>query len=45
MAGRREELVWLALALQELPRAMDSRDALGAQPITMRAALRLSDPG
>jgi len=45
MAGRREELVWLALALQELPRAMDSRDALGVQPITMRAALRLSDPG
>jgi GT2 family glycosyltransferase len=44
MAGRREELLWLALALQELPRAMDSRAALGVPPITMQAALRLSDP-
>jgi GT2 family glycosyltransferase len=45
MGGRREELIWLALALQELPRATESRAALGARPVTLEAALRLSDPG
>ncbi|MDP6386155.1 MAG: glycosyltransferase [Planctomycetota bacterium] len=45
MAGRREGLVWLALALQELPYATDSRAALGAQPIGLQAALRMSEPG
>jgi len=44
MAGRREELVWLALALQELPRVAGSRAALGVQPLSLQAALRISDP-
>ncbi len=44
MAGRREELVWLALALQELPRVTESRAELGARPVTLEAALRRSDP-
>jgi hypothetical protein len=44
MAGRREELVWLALALQDLPRVAGSRAALGVQPLSLQAALRISDP-
>jgi len=44
MAGRREELVWLALALQELPRVSHSRAALPAAERSLEQVLRESDP-
>jgi len=44
IAGRREELVWLALALSELPRVDRSRRALGQGRRALAQILRVSDP-
>lgn len=44
MAGRREELVWLALALQELPRVNRSRESLPKAERSLDQVLRESDP-
>lgn len=43
-AGRREELVWLALALAELDEVSAARARVGAPARTLAAALRASDP-
>ena len=44
IAGRREELVWLALALQELPRVHRARGAMGPPSRALDQVLRISDP-
>ena len=44
IAGRREELTWMALALQEIPRVNRSREKLGPARRTLEQILRLSDP-
>lgn len=44
MAGRRRELIWMALALQELPRVSRSRKAAGAPVRPIEQVLRISDP-
>jgi len=44
MAGRREELIWLALALQELPRVNLSRGGLPKAERSLDQVLRESDP-
>jgi len=44
LADRREELTWLVLALEDLPRLAASRDALAAGGRRLEDILRLSDP-
>jgi GT2 family glycosyltransferase len=44
MAGRREELIWLTLALQELPRVGRSRVGVGKAERSLEETLRVSDP-
>ena len=44
IAGRREELVWMALALQELPRVHRARGAMGPPSRALDQVLRISDP-
>ncbi|MDA1267342.1 MAG: glycosyltransferase [Planctomycetota bacterium] len=44
IAGRREELIWMALALQELRGANASRRALGQPRRALEQMLRESDP-
>lgn len=44
LADRREELTWLVLALEDLPRLAASRDALAVGGRRLADVLRLSDP-
>ena len=41
---RREELIWMALALEELEAATDSRKNLGSMQLSLDAALAAADP-
>lgn len=44
IAGRRDDLVWMALALQELPRIDKARAELGPAAMPLEQVLRVSDP-
>lgn len=44
IAGRREELVWMALALQELPRVHRARGTMEPPQRPLEQVLRISDP-
>ncbi len=44
LGGRREELIWIALALQELPQLGRSRAKLEPARLGLRQVLRVSDP-
>lgn len=44
IAGRRNELIWMGLALQELPRVGKARGNLGVPARALEQVLRVSDP-